>query len=64
MIQAKYKISIVISLVCLISRKNSGIISKESKLVGRDGNIHQLWVWRYGFSRYTTGRVWRLTVLW
>ena len=25
-------------------------------------NIYQLWVWRYGFSHYTTGRVWRLAV--
>ena len=37
---------------------------KLLKLVGRDKNIHPLWVWRYGFSRYTTGRVWRLTGLW
>jgi len=26
--------------------------------------LYPLWMWRYGFSHYTTGRVWRLTELW
>jgi len=40
---------------------NYSINRKRNKLVGRAGNIYPLWVWRYGFSHYTTGRVWRLT---
>ena len=36
----------------------------QNKLVGGTENIYPLWVWRYGFSHYTTGRVWRLSGLW
>jgi len=32
------------------------------KLGGREESINPLWVWRYGFSHYTTGRVWILAV--
>ncbi len=55
-------ISIIYKLVFNeLSKTNEAAPKKESEGMR---NIYRLWVWRYCFSNYTTGRVWRLTELW
>ena len=44
-----------------LSKTNEAALKKESEGIR---NIYWLWVWRYCFSNYTTGRVWRLTGFW